>query len=653
MTTAQKCKFNRKCWTRTLLVIATLAMSAGHVFASSLDGDDLDLQDGQVNESGKIEANDADSLDFDQDEKNSASAAPDAKPNTGGSVQASSSDATGEVTISDIRYIAERGGTVVVETTAPATFRTREEPGRKQVVVEIANAHLPQRLKRPYLAQDFGQSIATINAYQDPGSSTARVVVQFKTATNASVAQTGKKLFVIPIVGGPNTGDDVGEIDNVMRTSTEGGSNDIRVLPESSEKLANQTKYYGKPISIEVRDTPIRDIISIIAEQSGANIILTEEVAGTISLKLKQIPWDQILMIVMRTKNLGYVRQGNILRVASLSALQAESKLAHDVLEAQKSAETLKVKIIPISYAKSDDIVSRVTPFLTASRGKVVSDTRTSSIIITDTSDVIDRVSSLIKILDIPPLQVLIEGKVVEANESFDNSWGIDWKFTGQQVDLGGNVGISQNNLNISPGGAGGQVLGYSIKMGTFDIFGDLSAQLGLAESKKTAKVISSPRVVVMNNESATIQSTQTIQVRQTTAASATTPAATSYVGQNFDLNLTVKPQVTTEGDVLMDVSIKRAVPLGKNTDGASDSTSRSATTKVMVRNGQTAVIGGVYETNDNRGNSGVPFLKDIPVIGWLFKSQTHSNSKSELLVFLTPRIINAEKSLPKEATLQ
>jgi type IV pilus assembly protein PilQ len=569
-----------------------------------------------------------------------------------------------QVTITNLKYVSKKGGgTVLIETSAPATYHTREVSSQNQVVIEIDNAILPGKLKRPFNTKDFNQSIASMNAYQEPGSTTARVVIQFKTPQAASVQQTGNVLTVAANgAAGDEYVDASGNSAQASRAGSEDGddgtdvasaggdASDQRILPSSATDPTgfDNTRFYGKPISIEVRDTAVRDVINLIAEQSGANIVLAGEVDGNISLKLRQVPWDQALLIVMKTRGLGYVRQGSILRVAPYDNLQKEVDSARKVAEAQKAAEPLRVKVIPVGYAKVEGLDKQITPFLTKERGRVVSDVRTNSLIVTDTVDVLARITNLVKAIDTPPLQVLIEGKVVEAREVFQREIGINWGWEGQDTDIGGGRFIG-NNFRVNPGllsqgsGASG-----GMSLGTLDIFGDLTAQLRLYEMEDAVHVISSPRVVVLNNEAANIVQSSNIPIPTTTVTAGTPVTSTSY--QAIEMKLDVTPQVTSESDIILNVAIKRE--FAGNVGSPPDINKREAKTKVLVRNGQTAVIGGVYQADTSESERGVPWLRKLPVLGWLFKQKQMNNNKSEMLVFITPRILNADTALQKENTL-
>ncbi len=554
-----------------------------------------------------------------------------------------------EIRIFDIRYVPRQGGgDVVIETSEPATYVTREIPSQNQSVIEISNAQLPERLRRPYINNDPRDLVSSINAFQEGGSSTVRIVVQYNRELRPQVRQEGRSI-VIAAKSNPTYLAD-GKSSFGARVPAQASEDDPRILPNSSIGPVDMEnmQFYGRPISIEVRDMPVRDVIALIAEQSGANIVLSQEVDGTLTLKLRDIPWDQALLTVMKSKNLGYVRQGSILRVAPYRMLQEESEAARKVVEAQKAAEPLRVKIIPVGYAKVQDLEKQVQPFLTKERGQVVGDTRTNSLIVTDTADVLERIANLVRALDLPPLQVLIEGKVVEAREQFIRDMGIRWNMQGGTLELGGSRQLSlATRTNMTIPEAGGM---FDFRIGQFDVFGDIQAALGLAETLDQVRVVSAPRIVAVNNEVASIVQSQNIPIVNTTMSNGTPIVSTSY--QPIEMRLEVTPQVTSENDVIMQINLKREFGANRTANTPPDVNRREAKTKVLVRNGQTAVIGGVYQSDQSENETGVPWLKDIPVIGWLFKKKSTSNDKTELLVFLTPRILNSESSLQRESTL-
>ncbi|RYZ63334.1 MAG: type IV pilus secretin PilQ, partial [Proteobacteria bacterium] len=360
------------------------------------------------------------------------------------------------------------------------------------------------------------------------------------------------------------------------------------------------------------------------------------------SLKLRQVPWDQALVMIMKARKLGYSRQGNVLRIVPLDDLKKEEDDANKMALAKRNIEPLKVRAFTISYAKIEELDKKVKDFLTE-RGKVVGDTRTNTIVVTDIADSLNRVAKLLEGLDAAPPQVLIEGKIVEASDSFVRSVGVNWGFSGADKMIGNGTQGPINmrpNLNVggSNRGTGGFDLGLNV--GTLDIFGDLSASLNLFEREDKVKVLSSPRIVTLSNEKADISQTNEYPVKTVTNVNGA--MTTTYQFKPLTLKLEVTPQITHEGTIIMRVLVNRQIkgPAVSATDDTFSVNSREANTRVIVKNGQTAVIGGIYRTDLTEGVTGVPWLKDIPFFGALFRATTTDRQRSELLIFLTPRIL-------------
>lgn len=623
-----------------------------------------------------------------------------------------------EIQITDIQYDSKQaGGTVVVTTSSPATYRTREVPSQNQVIIEIANAKLPDKLKRPFNTKDFKQATVSINAYQEPGSNTARIVLQYRQPRSVDVKQSDRVLAIVAgnaqsaqkqqaasssaedfadagsevadsSAVGAEAGDEYGGEDpgtEEFTPSSSGSysprtasrvvappassSSSARIMGTSSlqEENLGATRFYGRPISIEVRDIPVRDVITLIADQSGANIIMSDDINGSITIKLRQVPWDQALSIIMKTRGLGYVRQGSVLRIAPIRQLQSEAEDARRILEAQEATLPLRVKVIPVSFANVGTLAGQIRNTLQATsatglggqqqaaptgRGRIEADSRSSSIIVTDTEENIQRIEQLVRALDTAPLQVMIEGKIVEAKEDMGRNFGINWGYTGQDVPLGGlTFGQSGRVSPRLPSAA----TSLDFRLGTLSFFGDLDAKLALFERQSMAKIISSPRVVTMNAQQATID--QSIQIPVLTQAAATGGATTtqplvSVTYRPVPTTLTVTPQITSGGDILMQVNFRREF-LGAADGDNAPIESRNVQTNVMVKNGQTAVIGGVYQSDTTEGETGTPYLRNIPILGWLFKSTDKTSLRNELLVFITPRILNADRTLPKGRSLE
>lgn len=589
------------------------------------------------------------------------------------------------VRVNEINYLSsQNGGTIEIKTSSPAQYSVRPNANTNQFVIEIQNAYLADKLKRPYIMRDFDGAFGSINSYQNPGGSVARIVIQLKNKGEPVVSQEGNSILVLPpgqsaeptntmaAVNSDSSAGGGGGPSNVVLTSDNESYNQAEAKKDEAlqartlnEFLTSSGKFYGRPISIQGNDADIRDLIGFIAEESGANLVIDEGVKGTISLKLRQVPWDQALVIVMKAKGLGYVRQGNVLRITTLDNLQKEAAQASSLVDSQTKLAPLNVKVVPVSYAAVADLEKQIKPFL-SSRGQIVSDARTSSLIITDTADVLIKAERLIKELDIAPAQVLIEGKIVEATERFTRFLGVNWGYGGAPVVIGPGAGRNGTDVRlsnsfrmntISSEVAAANTGAFNLRIGAMDFLGSLDAQLGLAEADSLAKIVSSPRIVAMNKEPAEIlQAGEAISVvrtlvQSTTGTSDGVPVAAQINRIPLELKLSVTPQITSEGSVILAVDLKRqfAGPIEDVQSGTRATNTRTAKTKVLVPNGQTAVIGGVYQSDETEAETGIPGLRNIPVLGWLFKSRNVERQKNELLLFLTPRILNAKEQSVEE----
>ena len=551
------------------------------------------------------------------------------------------------VNITDIQYRAnDNGGTVVIEADGPMSFHQRMNAATRQFIVEVPNSKLPRKLKRPLNTRDFAGTIGSIDAYQGKGSTTTRIVVQLRSGAPEPAVQTeGNNLFVVaePPGGGAGAGAEAAAEEGAAAEPL-----NSKLLSSSSieEFLASNQSFYGKKISIETDDAELRDIFRLISEESSVNLIISDEVKGKLSLKLKNVPWDQALVMIMKAKKLGYTRAGNVLRIAPLADIRTEEEDAIKLVTAKKANEPLKIKTIQVNYAKVDDLEKQVKSLLTT-KGTAIADTRTSSLIVTDQEENVDRAEKLVRALDVPPQQVLIEGKVVEATENFERDVGINWNTSGKTSSVGSNL-RSTTSINSQPSLGSNSSFGLKFSLGTMDVLGDLTASLNLFEQQSLVKVISSPRVVTLHNEPAEIA--QTTELPLITANIAANGTATPVVNfKPVKLRLQVTPQITNDGAVILGVDVSREVA-GAVVDQKTQAfpvNSRSAKTKVIVKNGQTAVIGGIYQNDQTEGNTKVPWIADVPIVGWLFKTQTTKKDRTELLIFITPRILGQLEGAP------
>ncbi|WP_255490044.1 type IV pilus secretin PilQ [Bdellovibrio sp. KM01] len=555
-------------------------------------------------------------------------------------------------TITDLQFKSnENGGTVVVSGNRPLTYTTRTNSDLHQYIVEVENAILPDRLKRSLNTKDIRGAVGAIDAYQNPGSTTARFVIQLRDGVaEPAVQNEGNSLLIVAAGTAASSQVAAGDAASGASLDEHAVGGDGKILPNQNltEFLTGNTQFYGKKISIETSNMDIRDALNFITEESGVNMVISDEVKGNVSLKLRQVPWDQALVVLMRARKLGYTRQGNVLRIAPLGDLRTEEDDAAKLALARKNTEPLKVRMFNISYAKVDELEKKLKDFL-GERGRVVGDLRTNSVVVTDIAENLDRAAKLIASLDTQPPQVLIEGKIVEASERFLRSVGVNWNVSGQAISLGntnrGPVNMSPR-FNINPTMAQSGNFNFNVDVGTLDVFGSISAALSLSETEAKVKTLSSPRIMTMSNEPAYISQTTEVPVKQVTITG--NSSQETYQFKPLALRLDVTPQVTADGSVMMKVKVARQIAGAKETDGSFSTNSREADTRVLVKNGQTAVIGGIYTSDATENESGVPWLREIPFLGNLFKVSTVTKDKSELLVFLTPRVTGQQGSAAK-----
>ncbi|MFN3455798.1 MAG: type IV pilus secretin PilQ, partial [Pseudobdellovibrio sp.] len=522
--------------------------------------------------------------------------------------------------------------------------------------------------------KDMTSTIGSIDIYQNRNSNVARFVVQLRQgAAEPLVQPEGNSLLVLgtPNASGQSLANGGGE---------EYSEEEIGLMSSTSidDFLLNNNKFYGRKISIETTDMDIRDILKFISEESGINMVFDENITGKMSLKLRKIPWDQALITVLKSKKLGFRRQGQVLRIASIETLLDEEETAVRIKEGRLRLEPLVVKNFHINYTNISNLEQKVRDFIKEAdqvvenegqnggggrnptvvnntRGKVTADAMTNTLIVTDTPTNLARVEKLIQLLDVQPQQVLIEGRVIEASESYSRAIGVNFGLnTGslgadnpltipgstRAVTNLGNTRGSKNPINISPSAtftpAVTGALSASMWLGRFGAFGDLATRLALDETENKVKILSSPRIAVLHNNSATIKQGSIIQVPDTSSQGTGTGTVTqTFKDVEVGVNLSVKPLITNVGTVNLDLSIEKSAVAG-----AGERTSRNAKTNIIVKNGETAVIGGVFTSDVNTTRSGIPGLKDIPVLGTLFRTDGDSKGKTELMFFISPQIL-------------
>ena len=435
-------------------------------------------------------------------------------------------------------------------------------------------------------------------------------------------------------------------------------------------------QYSGRRIDLDFKDADIHNILRLISEVGGVNVVTADNVSGTVTIRMRDVPWDQALDVILQAKALGMVRQGNLLRVAPLAQLEQEREAAIARQKQQQQLAPLETRLVPVSYATAQELQPRVSELLTE-RGSVSVDTRTNMLIVRDIVGQLDSVEDLVRNLDTQTPQVLIESRIVEASSTYSRDIGIQWggsavmsSATGNPTglrfpsDLGIAGGVPVDGAptdGLSPfGGAGAQQPNYAVNlpavtgngaggalgltMGSLSGAVNLNVRLSAAEAAGSVRIISSPRVLTLDNNEASISQGTLIPFSQVSAQGVNTAF------QEAKLELNVTPHVTSDGAVAMDVKITRNEPDFGRVGANGDPTilEREAVTQLLVDDGDTAVIGGIYTRNTGRNVDQVPFFGDIPVLGVFFKRRRFREDRNELLIFLTPRIVNRALALPE-----
>ena len=419
-------------------------------------------------------------------------------------------------------------------------------------------------------------------------------------------------------------------------------------------------KYSGRRISLDLQDADLINVLRLFADVANLNIIIAPDVRGKVTVRMVNIPWDQAMDIILKMNGLGFLLEDNILRIASTTALMREAEEESKSKEAKKKAEDLITKVVSINYSTASAIEPTLRKSL-SSRGEIVVDARTNTIIIKDIPRNVDEVLTLITLLDKVIPQVMIEARIVEATTSFSKDLGVQWggAYKGDAAhgnptgfgfpnsigatggpNMGGTASGNGNYLVNLPAAAGpgsGGSIGFT--------FGSLSKALNLdlvlsaMESTGEGKVISSPRVSALDNKEAKIESGQSVPY--TTSSS----AGTSVQFIDAKLSLSVTPHVTPDNKIFLKiVATKNAADTSLLGAGGQPSIRKNeATTEILLSDGETAVIGGILILDRGYTIQKVPFFGDLPLIGWLFRQKTQKDNKSELLIFVTPRIIKQE----------
>lgn len=610
------------------------------------------------------------------------------------------SDASGPELV-DVKYENAKAGCksscekVVISATEIAGYSLSTAPnGRARL--ELKKMHLPKLLAKTLdVSQGKGAVKSVTTGYDDKtdltyveidrdggaGQGTVSVdgkdiVWSFDAALAANTTITGSKQAVRKSVTVAREREDDGG--PKIETSING---DTKIeMKEGSEAAgftatlnAQARGYNGRRIDLDLKDADIHNILRLLADVGRVNIVTADDVSGNVTIRMRNVPWDQALDVVLQAKGLGMVRAGNLIRVAPLATLQKERELRLAAAKQEYELTPLETRLIPVSYAQADELQARAKDLLSP-RGSIAVDERTNVLIARDISGNLNNIEELVRSLDTQTPQVLVEARIVEATSRYLRDIGIQWggdvtfsSATGNPTGLafpssvtasGGGYDNQTNSRGLSPfaanvpqpnfavnlpaatGTGQGGAIGFSL--GSIDRNLNIGLRLSAAEASGLLRIVSSPRILTLDNRDARISQGTLIPFSQISAQGVQTTF------QEAKLQLLVKPHVTADGSVAMHVKINRDEPDFNQTSARGDPTilKREAETDLLVMDGHTAVIGGIFTRNTGRNLDQVPFFGDIPILGVLFQRRRASDTRNELVIFITPRIVNRAEAL-------
>jgi type IV pilus assembly protein PilQ len=521
------------------------------------------------------------------------------------------------------------------------TNLTKEEKkSPPQLVLTFKDATLAEEAKQSFDPSTENDRSPLIQVSSYPYSdSDARVVLDFKSGLNYKIEKSPKKITIhMPLPSEKVIS--TAEKTNLAPLTAADKDPLTTIMSAESEQ-----KFTGSPITLKLKDADVHEVLRLISDTSGFNIVIHPSVSGKLTISLDQVPWDQALDVVLTTLRLAAERKDSVLRVLPRDMLIQEKQAELDAKKVVAQAAPRITRIFPISYADLGSISGILTNFSNSQNSNpgssgipttIIQDSNTQSLIIRDTAESIERMRKMIELLDVQTPQVIIEAKVIDATNSFTKTIGGK---VGFQIDGRNNIGI---NGGVSNAGGSPVTNGNSNNF-RFGIGNSLTldAILGFSEGQNRAKVVSSPRVMVLSGKSATITQGSNILSSTTTTTTAGPQVTQSFVPYSTSLNVT--PRVTNDGSVFMRLSLSRdTVETIKDT---SVTAPRNMTTEVIVDSGSTLVLGGIQNMDESGGENGFPILRKMPIIGWLFGDETDNNKKTELMFFVTPRILNQKKA--------
>jgi len=579
----------------------------------------------------------------------------------------------GKVTRVDLQSVRGRQR-IVIGTSGRVSFNVTESADPPKILVDVSGAQIDPANARTLDLRQVSSPLSRLEAsqYREAPDPVVRVVADLRSPTGYEVQQTPAAILVELLAPATPAGPAAGAAPTVAAAPAPAQAAAPAAPPSPPAATAPPACGTGR-LSMDFRDADINNLLRIIAEVSCKNVVAGSDVTGKVTVRLVDVEWEQALDVILKINNLDYEPKpmhGNIIRVAPLAKLEAERKARDDARAAAANAgqtektvrvanEPVVTKVVPVNYAKAADVLKNLERLKSPDRKDVSVnlDDRTNTLIIQETAANLAKMEDLLKRLDIPTPQVLIEARIVEATKDFSQSLGVEYGFATSGMTQGGknltpiSVFTSASGttlqapttepvpIGISFPATGSSVAGLGLSFGSLVNGMELLVRLTAAESEGTSKTLSAPKVATLDNQEAEIR--QGTQVPYTTVDSS---GRTVVAFQDAFIRLKVTPHVTNDRRIAMKVEAERTDPgtmISYAGGFAFPLNQRKATTNVLVSNGATIIIGGLMQTENDTSEVGLPWLKDIPILGWMFKSSTIGpNSRVELLIFLTPTIL-------------
>jgi type IV pilus secretin PilQ/predicted competence protein len=520
---------------------------------------------------------------------------------------------------------------VKVAEVAPAP-RVIEKPVEKPAVV----ASKPAPVDIPSQVPTIAENVAPRTPVESTKSSSKSNWTVPEPASKGARSRITPAADQAPVQQPPTREDIFGDAAAVQQPTPAIGQN----LSGSRTLSGTARVFNGEPISLTLKDADIKDVLRTFADLTGLNMAIDPGVSGSVTVDFVDVPWDQALDIILRQNNLTFSLEGNVMRIGTVERIAAEAAASRRLEEEARLGVPLTTLSFKLSYARASELATLLRD-IASPRARIIVDNRTNQLIVSEIPEYLRTMQNLITTVDIPSRQVMIEARIVESLRTFTQQYGFTWGFSGDlDPALGTGTGLVFPNRVGFEGGPFDFALGDNVlSLTLFDVLGtfDLDLALSAAETQGYAKVVSAPRVTTQDNTAAQI--TSGFQIPYQTRVNFTTTV--QYL--DATLSLTVTPQITEAGTVIMEIAVQKNEPAtGLTIAGAAGTplTTRQARTRLMVRDGGTAVIAGIFQSRDGDAQSRVPYVHNIPIIGNLFKSRDLTTSHDELLIFITPRIV-------------